>query len=485
MQAVVLSTRDGKAAVLDREGIVRAIEDRGYEAGMTIELEGSELEQSPVPDRSVGSRSRGKVVTLPGIFRNIGSIAAAALVAIAAGGVTAYAVPCSEISLDINPSLQYRINLFDRVLDVGAYNNDGEGLLDEISAQARGSSTGQALLSTFRILAREGYLEEEETSVLVSIDSSFDTAAGRIRRDIKETGDAYNISDGQNSGKVRVQEVSVSNEERMDARELGVSPARLTKVRSLEKMRGDEGNFDEKEWLGKPVAEIEKALQQTGDADATGSESEESVTPDREAVSTEAQEEQSEQEISDLGHERTIPGQETETPGSEPEKLPDKATEKGKQGASDQGTSDRPDGQTVPKHTGENVKEPEPGENAGQKTGTAPDQNEVQPPREQGQEPIEKGRLPEGQEGSMPGGDMGLGGQEGSMPGGDRVPKEQEDEGTGVDRTIAGQEAGDPGGDRTFGVEGGPPDGDRIPEEQKNGGQGGDMVPAEQGGRQP
>jgi hypothetical protein len=48
-------------------------------------------------------------------------------------GYSAYYTPVSEISIDINPSLEVGINRFDRVISVVGYNDDGKALADTLN----------------------------------------------------------------------------------------------------------------------------------------------------------------------------------------------------------------------------------------------------------------------------------------------------------------------------------------------------------------
>lgn len=65
------------------------------------------------------------------VFRLRYAMATAALLLgiIGWGGYSVYAMPTSYISIDVNPSLELSLNRFDLVVDVRAYNEDGEAVL--------------------------------------------------------------------------------------------------------------------------------------------------------------------------------------------------------------------------------------------------------------------------------------------------------------------------------------------------------------------
>lgn len=48
------------------------------------------------------------------------------------GGALAYYTPAKYVSLDVNPSIEYQLNIFDRVLTVKGVNDDGSEIVDEI-----------------------------------------------------------------------------------------------------------------------------------------------------------------------------------------------------------------------------------------------------------------------------------------------------------------------------------------------------------------
>ena len=59
--------------------------------------------------------------------------ASAAVVLACSVGAYAYTVPCSYVSLDVNPSLEFSLNRFDRVLSVSGVSKDGLYWEDVIS----------------------------------------------------------------------------------------------------------------------------------------------------------------------------------------------------------------------------------------------------------------------------------------------------------------------------------------------------------------
>lgn len=69
------------------------------------------------------------------VFRLRYAAAALLLVTILGFGYSAYAMPASYISIDVNPSVELAINRFDRVVSAKAYSDDGVRILADIGVK--------------------------------------------------------------------------------------------------------------------------------------------------------------------------------------------------------------------------------------------------------------------------------------------------------------------------------------------------------------
>lgn len=58
--------------------------------------------------------------------------AACLLAMVSAGGIRVYLTPTAYISIDINPSLEFGVNRFDRVVSVESFNDDGQDLAEHL-----------------------------------------------------------------------------------------------------------------------------------------------------------------------------------------------------------------------------------------------------------------------------------------------------------------------------------------------------------------
>ena len=266
MRAVVMELREGQAAVLDQDGSFRVIPDADYQIGQVIEVQ---AEISALPDEKVKVKkthtaARNTYARTSSHARRYGSrllpMAAALVLAIGTGGLTVYATPCTTLTLDVNPSLGYDINLFDHVISVKAYNSEGEALLSSMEGRLSGLKTDVAVERTLAQLKAEGYLEDEETRVLASVSGVSDVARGRAMESLSEGEERF----GRMSGEIlSTDTLTVSRQVAKEARDRDVSAGRLQRVRELQQhmeAEGTAGDFDEEEWLTRSVREIEDAL---------------------------------------------------------------------------------------------------------------------------------------------------------------------------------------------------------------------------------
>lgn len=63
------------------------------------------------------------------------ALACLGLVVLLAGGYASYALPVAAVSIDINPSVELQVNLYNRVVGVQGYNPDGEALAEAVSVK--------------------------------------------------------------------------------------------------------------------------------------------------------------------------------------------------------------------------------------------------------------------------------------------------------------------------------------------------------------
>ena len=148
MKAVVLEVRGREAALLMADGTVRKA--RGdYKVGQEIEF--YEIVRS-------GPRQWVAAVVIAAI------LLAGSVGMWINGNYVAYA----EVSLDVNPSIVYTLNLRNRVLSVRAANGDAEDVVQALDG-LRFKPIGEAVGLTLQRLGTAGYLDGEDDCLLASV----------------------------------------------------------------------------------------------------------------------------------------------------------------------------------------------------------------------------------------------------------------------------------------------------------------------------
>ena len=131
MKAVVIGVKENKAAVLMQDGSMRYVENRGYEKGTLLEL--------PDTDNAVTGFEvikKNKVFHFPQRFMY--SAAASLAVFMLSGAMVSFACPVSTIPLSSDPEVTLGVNIYGRVIEINAGNEENEELLKEIKREMKG-----------------------------------------------------------------------------------------------------------------------------------------------------------------------------------------------------------------------------------------------------------------------------------------------------------------------------------------------------------
>lgn len=145
-------------------------------------------------------------------------------------GVYAYQKPISFVSLDINPSVELGVNVFDVVVSAEAYNDDGEKVLEYLDV--KGETVEDAINEIVDSAIADGYVEEDGTSV-ISITSETDNV--KLAEELKEAAeDGVENALEENETEAEIEKDNIALERRDDARELGITPGKLNLIQKLQ-----------------------------------------------------------------------------------------------------------------------------------------------------------------------------------------------------------------------------------------------------------
>ena len=124
-----------------------------------------------------------------------GAIAACLALAILGGGGTyyskAYAVS-SIVSLDVNPSIELRVNSRGKILACNPLNDEAIAILADMDGgkDLKGVDLGVAVNALIGALVRNGYLDSVSSSILISVEDKNEERAAKLRREVTETVDS-------------------------------------------------------------------------------------------------------------------------------------------------------------------------------------------------------------------------------------------------------------------------------------------------------
>lgn len=275
MKGIVVEIKNKYVAVLSDNGSVIKMKNNNYQIGEEIIM------------KNVYRKPSRKVIAIA---------SAVALAVVTSGtGAYAYTTPYSHVSLDVNPSIEYDVNVFDRVIDATAVNEDGQQILDNISVENK--TIEDAIDTTIGEISDQGYLGDKQSGTTIETGATTETGGIVITTssDNQDKADelAADLQDkvedviAEDNIKADVEVLSVGKERVLEARELGVTPGKLNLVQKLQKSAENPDDIVIEDWLNKPVKDImketkanrEKAKNKTEEA-VTNSEDKTNTTKD-------------------------------------------------------------------------------------------------------------------------------------------------------------------------------------------------------------
>ncbi len=194
----------------------------------------------------------------------IASIAAAFFIVVGLGCYS-YAMPYAYVSMDINPSVELAVNIYDRIIGAEGLNEDGERLLSSGGYKNKKLSDGvEALIDS---AVKEEYLKENQANaVVLSVSSKDQDKAEKIGKEIESK-----VAEELMTSKIETELVieNTTLEKHEDARMMGISPGKLSLIGKL---------IDEKPELkvqdlkDAPVKQIMKSIKEAKKAEKSEAE---------------------------------------------------------------------------------------------------------------------------------------------------------------------------------------------------------------------
>ena len=239
MKAVVVEIRDGYASVLSEDGCIVKTKDKHYEVGQIIYIKNNKNN----------------------MIKKISTIAASAAAILILGvGSWAYASPYSYVSIDVNPSIEFVLNRFDRVIYIRAINEEADGLLHEINLKnLKHKTIANAIHQTFNQITDLGYFDQNSSAgIVIAAAGKNPQKSDELAADIKEEVQQDIVTNYDNTS---IEAYSLGMEDVEAAKELGVTPGKLNLVNKMISSSDESEDIDIEEWLDKPVKEIMNATK--------------------------------------------------------------------------------------------------------------------------------------------------------------------------------------------------------------------------------
>ena len=98
----------------------------------------------------------------------------------------------SKVGIDVNPSVELKINQKEKVLEVIANNKDGEKIISDMDL--KGSDINVAVNALIGSMVKNGYITELANSILISVENNDNTKAENLRQEILNQINMENIS---------------------------------------------------------------------------------------------------------------------------------------------------------------------------------------------------------------------------------------------------------------------------------------------------
>ncbi|MDF2676863.1 MAG: hypothetical protein K0Q97_1176 [Bacillota bacterium] len=272
MKAVIVEIKDKNVAALCADGRIIKMKNKHYMIGQEINMKSS---------------------------NNIMKFAASAAAALVVFAVPAWAylTPYSYVSIDVNPSIEFSLNRFDKVLSIKAVNDDGQELLEHIDLnELKNDDINEAVKEVVKEIKESGFFSGEESGLVVAASSKTEEKTNNLKNkvktsvedeindgnddDLEENGktdsnkenenesdvnktsdDSLEIeSETKNTDNIEIDAIGVGQERVEKARELGVTPGKLNLV---EKLQASDPTkvYKTEDWLKKSVKDIQKEIK--------------------------------------------------------------------------------------------------------------------------------------------------------------------------------------------------------------------------------
>ncbi|HHW30919.1 MAG TPA: anti-sigma factor domain-containing protein [Clostridiaceae bacterium] len=226
MKAVVVEVEERYAVVLNQKGEFIKVRNNGkYQVGYEVDIPAQ--------------------VTGAGMFAKIYKIAAAIVIMVSIStGAYCYATPYSYVSIDINPSIEIQANIFDRIINIEAINDEGNQLIS--NRDYRNKNLIKGIEEILQVAKTEGYINEGSNNAIVfGVAGKNQRRIGKIEEEICSAS-SKELAREEADVEIIVEKVPL--EKRKEAQELGISTAKLNLIEKM--LENEQANLENQDVLG-------------------------------------------------------------------------------------------------------------------------------------------------------------------------------------------------------------------------------------------
>ena len=218
----------------------------------------------PMTQNNTASKSKKRWLSM--------AVAACLTLVIAGGGAGYYyqanSTVASIVSLDVNPSIELRVNKNEKVISATPMNDDAQTILEGM--ELKGTQVDVAMSAIIGSLLQHGYVDELANSILITVEDEDAQRGEKLRQELAAQADAA-LTNAQVSGAILAQTLQHSDQLSQKAEEYGISAGKAALIQSI--VEGSNNTKAFEELVGLSINELNLLYSAQQAPDTTGQES--------------------------------------------------------------------------------------------------------------------------------------------------------------------------------------------------------------------
>ncbi len=238
MKSVVVEINNQYALVLKQDGSFVRLRNRNYSVG-------DEMDLAP----GAGHRNLPFILSM-----------AASLVLMLTVSAYAYFTPYSYISMDVNPSIEYTLNRFDRIIQVRTCDVESQELVQSLHVQHYHADT--AVEKTLEQLRSLQYLKaNQDNMMMIAVASANEEHAAKLMEKVSVT---LRQAAERNQIRLQIHTAQDTPARVMEARQMGTTFGKLRLIERLRDSSPDPAVIQDHDWIHSSVQDIVQKTIQSG-----------------------------------------------------------------------------------------------------------------------------------------------------------------------------------------------------------------------------